>query len=478
MSSKNSNSLLLLKVKIERERRRRAALRSAIDNRPKPPKFRGAGLEIQSFTGPEWILSGPAETGKTFAALWRLDSLLRSTPGAKATLARKIQSSIYSTVLITLERILAFQRQLGNDEVHIFGGTKPQLYSYTNGSRLWVGGMDNAAKILSGERDLIYINQAEELTLEDWETLLTRTTGRGAVIKHPMLFGDCNPGGEDHWILGRETLKVFHSKHVDNPSLYFDDGRETDQGERSMTRLKSLTGIRRKRLYEGVWVGAEGLFFEEFDEDLHTCDPFDIPEDWPIWGALDYGFAHPTAIGLFTMDSDGKIYLIAEHVQHKWLPPLHCIAIRAQAERRGINWNRVTTVVAGHDVFQEKGASDGKTHEDQYNDAIDPITGEWIGIANLEKAHIARKFGANELLTRLGNREMNVKPTLQIFKTCRRTIQTLTRMVTNPNDEEDVLKVNADINGLGGDDPYDMIRYGVASRPEPPAKSGKTVGMR
>lgn len=455
-------------------------------SRPKPPKFRGAGLTIQTYTGPEWVLAGPAETGKTFAALWRLDEILRTNPRAKATLARKVQSSIYSTVLITLENVHKYREALGDESVHVFGGTKPQMYVYPNGSRLWVGGMDNAAKILSGERDAIYINQAEELTQDDWETLLTRTTGRGSVVADPMLFGDCNPGGEDHWILGRQSLNVLHSKHVDNPSLYDEQGNETAQGTRSMTRLKSLTGIRRKRLLEGLWVGAEGLHFEEFDEDRHVCDPFVdsstgkffIPGDWPIWISMDYGFIHPTVIGIFTMDNDGVIYLVAEHSKMKALPPIHCMAIRRQAEIYGIDWRRVRTVVGGHDVFMERGSADGKTIEDQYNDAVNPETGEWVGFSNMEKANIARVFGAQEILTRLGNNEMNIKPTLKIFRNCKRTIACLTRMVSDPTDAEAVKKVNADINGMNGDDEYDMLRYGVASLPEPPAKPGRTTGMR
>jgi hypothetical protein len=39
-----------------------------------------------------------------------------------------------------------------------------------------------------------------------------------------------------------------------------------------------------------------------------------------VWGAFDYGFAHPTAFGLLTEDNDGCIYLIGEHVQQGWLP--------------------------------------------------------------------------------------------------------------------------------------------------------------
>jgi hypothetical protein len=37
--------------------------------------------------------------------------------------------------------------------------------------------------------------------------------------------------------------------------------------------------------------------------------------------------------------------------------------------------------------------------------------------------------------------------------------------VGDPDHPEDVLKTDADENGLGGDDAYDMWRYGLASRP-------------
>lgn len=407
------------------------------------------------------MLSGPSETGKTWAALWRLDSLMRATPLSQNVLARKLQVSIWGTVLITYQRIQALRTDLGETPAEPFGGQMPQWYDYSNGARLWIGGMDNPNKILSGERDYIYINQAEELELNDWETLTTRATGRGAVTNTPMIFGDCNPGPEDHWILKREALTVFHSTHRDNPSLYDEDGNITEQGERTMKTLHALTGVRKARLCDGKWVGAEGQFFEVFDFDLHTCEPFVIPADWPIWGALDYGFSHPTAFGLFTQDNDGGIYLIGEHIQHKWLVPQHCKAIRRLAERLNISWSRVEIVVAGHDVFQQRGASDSRTIADQYCDAIDPETGKAIGIINLKKATIDRITGAQELLARLGNPEVNIAPTLKFFNTCKRTIATMTRMVHNPNDSEDVKKVNADMNGEGGDDPYDMVRYGV-----------------
>jgi hypothetical protein len=275
----------------------------------------------------------------------------------------------------------------------------------------------------------------------------------------PILFGDANPGPEDHWIMKRPEIVKLQSLHVDNPSLYGDDGSILPQGERTMRTLGSLTGIRKTRLFDGLWVGAEGLFFEEWDDARHTCEPFEIAEDAPIWGAFDYGFAHNTSFGLYTQ-RDGVIYKIWEHVRHGWLPPMHAAAIQRGLQKMKINRHRLKQVVAGHDCFAQGKDQQAKTIAQQYAEAKHPETGEAIGLT-FTRANVQRVAGAQELLTRLGNAEMGIKPTLVFFNTCTRTIACFKRMVKDPHDGEDVLKVDSDANGDGGDDPYDETRYGI-----------------
>ena len=92
------------------------------------------------------------------------------------------------------------------DVINPYGGDKtPDRYIYPNGSVIWLGGMDNPDKVLSSERDFIYVNQAEELAEGDWETLKTRCNGRAGNAPYAQLSGDCNPGGSKHWI--RERAK-------------------------------------------------------------------------------------------------------------------------------------------------------------------------------------------------------------------------------------------------------------------------------
>jgi hypothetical protein len=67
-----------------------------------------------------------------------------------------------------------------------------------------------------------------------------------------------------------------------------------------------------------------------------------------------------------------------------------------------------------------------------------------------------------------------VRPTLFIHQRCRRLIETLPALQHDPNRPEDVLKVDADDDGNGGDDAADALRYLVASK----ARTVEVVRLR
>lgn len=290
-----------------------AALRVKYRHQAKPlaeyntPTLRGDALKLWDSTDQEVILSGPSETGKTWASLHRLHRDMLRYPGAQAAIVRKTYQSMHGSVLQTFRRIL------GKDtNVHSFGGEKPEWFDYPNGSRVFVGGMDNPQKVLSSERDIIFVNQAEELDLDDWETLTTRTTGRGSVMPYTQIYGDCNPGPSTHWILGRASLRLLYSRHEDNPTLFDDKGAITEQGTRTMQVLDALTGSRLQRLRHGKWVGSEGVVYEEWDRSVHLIDPFDVPEEWPKYRVIDFGFVNPFVTQWAAQDPEGRLYLYRE----------------------------------------------------------------------------------------------------------------------------------------------------------------------
>jgi phage terminase large subunit len=269
----------------------------------------GAAADLWMCKAHEVIISGPAETGKTRAALEKLDALLWKYPNTHALIVRKTRSSMDASVLKT------YQDKVLTEDTPIlaYGGSKPEWFDYPNGSRLVVGGLDKAGKVLSAEYDVVYVNQAEELALEDWETLTTRCTGRAGNMPYAQIMGDCNPGPRTHWILGRannNTLTMLESRHEHNPVLYDQDSGEiTEQGEITMASLDSLTGVRYSRLRLGKWVSAEGQIFEGYDPAIHLVDDSYIGPDFRRIRVIDFGYVNPFTCQWWAIDHDGRMFL-------------------------------------------------------------------------------------------------------------------------------------------------------------------------
>jgi len=303
-----------------------------------PYEWRGGNLDLINSRDAEVIANGPAETGKTWAACYKAHMACREHPNAQGALIRKVASSISGTVLVTMKRII------GNFPVVYYGGEhNPERIIYPNGSQIWIGGMDNPTKVLSGERDFVQLCQAEEFNLNDIETLTTRVTGRGAVMPYTQIFGDCNPGGAKHPLQERSKagyLRLIKTYHKDNPSLYTIDGQLTEQGKRTMARLDSLSGIRRKRLLEGIWATAEGVVYDNFNPDIHI--KVRPREDFKIWYlAMDEGYTNPAVILLVGEDSDGRRHVFKEWYQRGKLQSV----VVAQAKEWTVEYNVKTVAV-------------------------------------------------------------------------------------------------------------------------------------
>jgi hypothetical protein len=76
-----------------------------------------------------------------------------------------------------------------------------------------------------------------------------------------------------------------------------------------------------------------------------------------------------------------------------------------------------------------------------------------------------------EILQRLGDVDAGIRPRLFIHRRCGRLLETLPALQHDPHRPEDVLKVDADEDGVGGDDSADCLRYLIATK-------GRTVSAR
>ena len=135
------------------------------------PELRGAALALGRCRDLEVCLDGPAGTGKTFSALFKIHTMLLRYPGSRALVARKNNTALAGSALATYRDMLD-----PREGVEYFGGNKvkPAAFMYPNGSMMVVNGLDKPGKVKSWEFDMAYINEATECTVDDIEFVRSR----------------------------------------------------------------------------------------------------------------------------------------------------------------------------------------------------------------------------------------------------------------------------------------------------------------
>ncbi|WP_413102227.1 phage terminase large subunit [Streptomyces sp. Inha503] len=315
---------------------------------------RGGARELFHSRQSEIAMAGPAGTGKSLACLYRVHFAALHNPGIRCLIARKTAVSLGSTTLVTFEKKVAVEA-IASSIVRWYGGSAREAacYRYSNGSVIVVGGLDKPEKVLSSEYDLVFIDEATELTETDWETLGTRL--RNGKLSWQQQIAACNPAHPTHWIKQRADrggMVMLHSRHRDNPAYVNADGSLTEKGRDYMAKLDALTGVRRLRLRDGVWAAAEGLIYEGWDDTLHVIDPFTIPAEWTRWLTIDFGFTNPFCAQWFAEDGDGRLYLYREIYRTRRLVEDHAKHILKLVTDDDGQWTepRPRAVICDHDA--------------------------------------------------------------------------------------------------------------------------------
>jgi phage terminase large subunit len=276
---------------------------------------KGAALSLFKDRSDEVLLSGPAGTGKSRACMEKLHMVLLSNPGSRGLILRKTATSLTSTALVTWREHVA-PEAITSGIIRYKGGNaeEPAQYTYSNGSKLVIGGMDKATRIMSSDYDIAYVQEAIELTRNDWEAVTTRL--RNGKVSFQQLIADTNPAEPAHWLKQRAeagATRLYESRHEDNPVLFDQTGQcWTDRGLAYLRKLDALTGVRYKRLRKGLWVAAEGQIYDDWDPAVHLLDRFPIPETWPRYWVVDFGYNHPFVLQWWAEDPDGRLYLYRE----------------------------------------------------------------------------------------------------------------------------------------------------------------------
>ncbi len=221
------------------------------------------------------VHQGGTRSGKTFNILiWLVITLLRSE-NKVVTICRKTLPALKGTAYRDFLSILDMM-ELYNIANH----NKTEL-TYNIGSNLveFIS-LDQPQKVRGRKRDMLFINEANEITQEDWRQLTMRTNCKAIL--------DYNPSDEFHFIydeiLTRDDCDFTRTTYLDNPFLSKAIVREIERYKEVDPNYWRVYGL-------GERGASEATIFKNF-ELTNRYDDIDAKE---ICG-LDFGYNDPVAL--------------------------------------------------------------------------------------------------------------------------------------------------------------------------------------
>ncbi|KPV60727.1 terminase [Paenibacillus sp. A3] len=270
----------------------------------KPPTFRWSPfskkqLKVLTWWMPEsphrdksaLICDGSVRAGKTVAMsfsyiCWAMDTFVNEQLGMAGKtigalrrnvigpLKRMLRSRGYFVHDNRTENVLTITRGLVTNYIFLFGGKDERSQDLIQGITLAGMFFDEVALMPQS-----FVNQA---------------TARCSIDDSKLWF-NCNPAGPYHWFKVEwiDQLKKRNALHLhfvmdDNPSL----SKERKEFYRNM-----FSGIFYKRFVLGLWVLAEGIIYDMWDDEENTFDDEDLIPGFKMTArryiAIDYGTSNP-----------------------------------------------------------------------------------------------------------------------------------------------------------------------------------------
>lgn len=224
----------------------------------------------------------------------------------------------------------------------------------------------------------------------------------------------------------------FHAPTASNPYI---QPVEIEQMKLEMTEHEFRQEVLAEFL-EGV-----GIFFGDFNEDVHTTVPYEVPPHWNYIGGFDDGWANPACFLLVGVDHSGNTHVIDEWYHTQKTDEEKADAVLAVLQRNGCN-PRNTRIYADTGMWGAIGRAQGL--------GTRPIEAFWARGLNLVKATKDRRVGWARLRSFLRRQDG-----IEIFKgRCPNLIRELLEATT---DEKNIEDIDTDQS----DHALDAFRYAI-----------------
>ena len=446
------------------------------------------------FSVDEALYGGAAGGGKTELGLWLpIVYGFHNYPAFKGILFRKtfpqLDKSIVPRAKLIYERLF---RARYNDQKHIF--------TFPSGATIFCSYLetdDHARDHDTNEYNYAFFDELTHFS-EFSYLYIAGSRVRSSTNLPAFTRAASNPGNEGHlWVRERfvtpakdgnvliqdessGTCRIFISaKLTDNPYL-------TKNDPNYINRLHLLPYAEQRAKIHGDWWTFSGQVFDEFrtvkfpdepENAIHVIKPFTIPEWWPKIVSIDWGYTHKTSVHWGAISPDSRVIIYREYVSQKERISSWTSKLLTRGQYDGNIVARVIDPSADQDrgqektIYQQVCEETGWRVEKATNDRISgkmllheflrwkPRPPKYIPAEgfDLDRAEfIFRNYGLDarreyEEMFLPDPVEKNL-PRLQIFDHCEELIKIIPILVYDDKHPEDVKKI-------GGDDPYDDIRY-------------------
>lgn len=221
---------------------------------------------------------GSSRSSKTWSNIQWLVMRCVQVPGTSISIVRKTFPALRRSVFRDFMQVMNDFGFWNDKEMN----KSEFVYHFNNGSWVEFFSCENEQKLRGSKRQILFVNEANEISFIEWQQLQMRTTLLSIIDYNPSF-------SEEHWI-NQVNLeqKTFHfiSTYKDNPFL---EQKVIDEIESLQWKNKSLWQV----YGLGQQAIVEGLVFPTF----HLVDYIPREAERHRYIGIDYGYEHdPTAI--------------------------------------------------------------------------------------------------------------------------------------------------------------------------------------
>lgn len=410
----------------------------------------------------EILYGGAAGGGKSFAIIWDAVGFCMKHEKVRTTIFRRtypeLEKSIINDFLASVDS--SWYKYNKQEHKATFKDTGSTLeFNHAQYEH-------DVYKFQSAQYQRMYFDELTHFTEFQYKYLMSRVR----TPKHPdikaQIKSASNPGGIGHlWVRQRFYEDAIPNKPTERkdensgepyttqfiPAKVYDNEVLMENDPRYVKNLMKLPEDERKALLEGDWDVFKGQYFKEWNKEIHTVEPFSIPDGWRKFIALDWGYTNPFAVLWLAIDYDGRVYVYRELYDTQYTVEQLSREILDLSHGEEINY-----AIADPSMWSITQYEQGESIA---------MKMQSFGVP-LMKGDNNRIGGAQNVHQYLSINEADNKPYLQIFNTCHNLIKTLPALVHDNKKVEDV-------DTEGEDHAYDALRYGLMAHPLAPLHKEK-----